>query len=101
VPYATVLTDEEIAAALAELPGWERGEGRLVKMFRRRDFRGSLELLALVADAADEQDHHPDVSISWDRIEFSLRTHAAKGVTRRDVELARAIDIVAGESTPQ
>ena len=101
MPYAPVLTDDEVDAALADLAGWERDEGRLVKTFRRRDFRGCLELLSAVADAADEQDHHPDVCIRWDRIEFTLRTHVAKGITRRDIRLARTIDVVAGESTPQ
>jgi 4a-hydroxytetrahydrobiopterin dehydratase len=92
VPYAPLLPDDEVDRALSELPGWERRDGRLIKTFRRRDFRDSLQLLLAVADAADEQDHHPDVRIRWDRIEFSLRTHVAGGITTRDLRLARTID---------
>ena len=98
MPYAPPLSDDEIDEALAALPGWEQRDGSLVKTFRRRDFRDSISLLLAVADAADQQDHHPDVRIRWDRIEFSLRTHVAHGITARDVRLAGSIDEIASES---
>ena len=93
MPYAEPLTDEEIAAALAAMPEWTRDGGALRRSVRVSGFSAAADLVRAVADAADAADHHPDVHITGYRtVAFELTTHAARAITRRDIELATEID---------
>lgn len=95
MPAAPLLTDQELAAALAELPEWRLVEDRLVRQLVFDDFGAALAFVNELAPVADEQDHHPDVAIHWGDLTLSLWTHVVGGITRRDVRLARAIDRLA------
>jgi 4a-hydroxytetrahydrobiopterin dehydratase len=94
------LSDQEIAAALARLPGWSRVEGRsaIVKKFQFADFNAAFGFMSRVALAAEKQDHHPEWANVWNRVEITLSTHDAGGVSARDVKLAETIDAIAGAS---
>jgi 4a-hydroxytetrahydrobiopterin dehydratase len=92
VPAAPLLSPAQIRAALAELPGWELRDDRLFKAFRCADFKAALEFVQRVAEPAEELNHHPDVYIHWRDVTLSLWTHAAGGITDRDLRLARAIE---------
>ena len=95
MPYATPLTEPEIAAALASLPEWRRDGDWLIRTVVCPTFRASIALVAAVADAAEEADHHPDIEISWRRVTFRLTTKASKGLTAKDVAMAATIDRLA------
>lgn len=88
--------DEAARARLAqELPEWrmaEDGRDAIRRSFRFRDFSEAWGFMARVALLAEKQDHHPDWSNVWNRVEITLTTHDAGGLTARDVRLARAID---------
>ena len=92
------LTDQEIAAVLASLPGWSRAPDRsaIVKEFRFADFNAAWGFMSRVALAAEKQDHHPEWSNVWNRVEITLSTHDAGGLSARDVKLAGAIEKIAG-----
>jgi 4a-hydroxytetrahydrobiopterin dehydratase len=93
VPYADPLTDEELATALAALDGWAREGGVIRRTVTCADFMGAVGLVNEVAAAAEAADHHPDIAITGYRhVRFSLSTHAANAITRRDTELAAEID---------
>ena len=93
MPYAEPLTDAEIAAALASLSEWTRDGDLIRRTVELRDFRAAIALVNAVADAAEAANHHPDIAITrYKRVTFELSTHAAKALTRRDVELATEID---------
>jgi len=92
MPAAPLLSDAEIASRLAALPDWRLTDGRLTRTVRARDFRSALELVARIADPADEQNHHPDVAIHWKAVTLTLWTHASGGITERDFRLADAIE---------
>jgi 4a-hydroxytetrahydrobiopterin dehydratase len=92
VPYATLLTDQEIAVALAELPTWRREGDTIVRELRFPTFRDAIAFVDRVADLAEAADHHPDIDIRWRRIVLSLTTKASHGLTARDVGLATQID---------
>jgi len=96
----TRLTDTERAAALAELAtsGWTPTAGReaLSKTFRFADFSQAWGWMAQVALAAERLDHHPEWLNVWNRVEVTLTTHDAGGLTALDLELARAMDRMAG-----
>lgn len=92
MPRAPLLNDEQVAALLAELRGWRRRDQAIEKTFRFADFREALAFVNRIAEPAEQQDHHPDVTIHWNEVVLSLWTHASGGLTERDSRLARTID---------
>ena len=92
------LTDAQRAALPADLPLWRMAEGRdaIVRDFRFRDFAGAWAFMSRVALLAEKHDHHPEWSNVWNRVEITLSTHDAGGLSARDVALAKAIDALLG-----
>jgi 4a-hydroxytetrahydrobiopterin dehydratase len=86
-----LLSDSEIEAGLAALPGWERRGDAIVMTAVRDDFRAAMAFVTAVADLAEAAGHHPDIAISWNRVTLTLSTHSAGGLTRRDFTLAGQI----------
>ena len=86
------------AQALAELAGWREVAGRdaIQKSFKFADFNAAFGFMSRVALAAEKLDHHPEWFNVYNRVEVTLATHDADGVTARDVELARFMDDAAG-----
>lgn len=86
------LTDEQIDAALTDLPGWTRvGEG-LDRTYRFADFVAAFAWMTRVALLAEKADHHPEWSNVYNSVEVRLTTHDAGGITVKDIALAKAID---------
>lgn len=86
-------------AALAQLPGWTAGPGEretLVKTYRFEDFSAAFGFMARVALMAEKLDHHPEWFNVYNRVDVTLTTHDAGGVTELDLKLAQFMDQVAG-----
>ena len=99
MPYADPLTDAEIAEGLARLDGWERDGDAIRRTVEVANFRAAIALVNAAADAAEAADHHPDIEVRrYRRVTFTLTTHAAKAITRRDMELAAEIDRLARDA---
>ena len=92
MPYAPLLSEPEIAAALGSVPSWRREGETLRRTIRCDTFRAAIALVGRVADAAEAADHHPDIEINWRRVSFSLTTKASHGLTARDIAMAATID---------
>ena len=90
-----VLSDDEIQRRLAGLPGWERDGDALRRTFKFDDFQGSVDFVNRITPAAEDMNHHPDLSISWNTVETRLSTHSQGGITENDFELARQISDMA------
>lgn len=87
--------DDAARARLGEtLPHWRLAEGRdaLHRAFRFRDFSEAWGFMSRVALLAEAQDHHPEWSNVYGRVEITLTTHDAGGLSQRDMKLAQAID---------
>jgi 4a-hydroxytetrahydrobiopterin dehydratase len=96
MPYADPLTDSEVSSALERLDGWSPEADTIHRTVVCADFRAAVALIDAVADAAEAADHHPDIELRrYKRVTFTLTTHAAKAITRRDIELAAEIDRLA------
>ena len=93
---AEKLSAAECKAALAGLDGWSYDEaaGALGRDFRFKDFSAAFAFMTRVALLAERAGHHPDWSNSYNKVSISLSTHSAGGVTRKDIELAAAIDVL-------
>ena len=88
------LTQEQRAAALAELPEWTgvaEPDG-ISRRFVFRDFVAAFGFMTRVAILAEKADHHPEWSNVYNRVDIVLTTHDAGGLSQRDIDLARAID---------
>jgi 4a-hydroxytetrahydrobiopterin dehydratase len=91
------LDEAAIEEGLRALDGWARDGDAIVRTIKRRDWNDAIALLNAVASEAEARNHHPDVSItSYRLVTFRLTTHSADGITRRDLDLARRIDKLAG-----
>jgi 4a-hydroxytetrahydrobiopterin dehydratase len=97
MPAAPLLSDEEIAERLKGHPAWERHGDTIVRLFTLKDFRDALSFVNEVADVADAQDHHPDIEISWNKLQLKVWTHVSGGITERDFRLASAVDEIAAK----
>lgn len=88
------LTPEERTAALDALADWDYDETRdgIVRQFLFGDFSEAFAFMTRVALLAEVQDHHPEWSNVWNRVDIVLTTHDAGGLSARDVKMAKAID---------
>ncbi len=87
-----LLDDDEITAALGDLPGWEREDDELVRTADLPSFPAAIAVVDRVAAIAEERDHHPDIDIRWRTLTFRCGTHSSGGITALDVSLAEEID---------
>lgn len=92
MPYALLLSETEIAAALAGLPEWRREGDSIVRDLRFPTFRAAISFVDRVADMAESADHHPDIDVRWRRVRLILTTKASHGLTIRDMGLATQIE---------
>lgn len=86
------MTEQEIAAALAALPGWSLEGSKLHREYRFADFIHAFGIMATSAIAIEKMNHHPEWANVWNRVTVDLTTHDAGGVTARDFELARLLE---------
>lgn len=93
------LSDAEIKEALAELEGWSLVEGRaaITKKLKFKDFVATWNFMDDVAGYAEEISHHPEWTNIYNRVEITLTTHDAGGVTDLDLDMAAFIDTAAAE----
>ena len=82
----------------ARLPGWLPAEGRdaIHKTFKFEDFSEAFGFMTRAALVAEKMDHHPEWTNVWNRVDVTLATHSAGGLTELDVKLAEAMDRIAG-----
>ena len=92
------LTDAERAAALGGLSGWGLVNGRdaISKSFKFADFSEAFGFMTRAALVAERMNHHPEWFNVWSRVDVTLSTHDAGGLTALDIDLARAMDAIAG-----
>ncbi len=88
------LSQADLDALLAELPEWTlRADGKAItRTFKFADFNAAFGFMTRVALHADKADHHPEWFNVYNRVEMTLTTHDADGLSQRDAGMARAIE---------
>ena len=88
------LTDAERRQALAGLSEWEMVSGRdaICRSYRFPDFKAAFAFMTVVAEIAEEMNHHPEWFNVYNRVEVTLSTHDAGGLTHLDIDLAASMD---------
>ena len=92
------LAGEARKAALAKLPGWTEVKDRdaITRTFEFKDFNAAFGFMTRAALVAEKLDHHPEWFNVYRKVEVTLSTHDAGGLTERDVALAEAMNRIAG-----
>ena len=90
------LADTRIKEMITAVPGWTRindgGIDKIQKEFKFKDFKAAMSFVNKVAEIAEEQWHHPNIMIDWNKVTLTLWTHAIKGLFDNDFILAAKID---------
>ena len=89
-----LLTGEERQAALASIPEWQETEGRdaIFRSLKFTNFAAAFGFMAEIALVAEKMDHHPEWFNVYNRVDITLSTHDAGGLTGLDIKLAQTID---------
>ena len=90
-----LLTEEEIATALATLEGWCVEGHELVKTFRFPSYLAGIDFVSRLGQAAEAMNHHPDLLVGWRRVTMRVTTHSTGGLTELDLALAREAERLA------
>lgn len=87
---ASKLSAEQRTQALRDLDGWNEVQDRdaIARTFRFADFNEAFGFMTRIALKAEQMNHHPEWFNVWNRVDVTLTTHDAGGVTQLDVELA-------------
>lgn len=92
------LTAKEIKETLPKLKGWQKTRGRnaIAKSFKFSDFNSAFSWMTRVGLKAEKIDHHPEWFNVYNRVDVTLTTHDANGLSALDVEMAKFMDKTAG-----
>lgn len=94
-PREKPMTDAEVKDWLAKnLPEWKLEEGWIRRTYKTSSWKGTLMVINTVGHLAEAAWHHPDLTASYAWVEVRLMTHSAKGITDKDLSLARKIEDV-------
>lgn len=95
IPAGTLpLLPKEAEALQLMTPLWALGEKELVQVFRFKDFRLAMDFVNKAAALANEQDHHPDIFISYNKVKLTFSTHKIGGLSMNDFIMAAKIDLM-------
>lgn len=86
------LDSEQIEENLKLVIGWEIKDGKLSKTYEFPAYASGVLFAAAVAQKADGMDHHPDITIGYQKVTVAVSTHDVGGISQLDFELARVVD---------
>ena len=89
------LTDAQISAGLAQLPGWKLQDGKLHREYKFADFPHAVGFMAIAAPSIEKKNHHPEWANVYNRVTVDLTTHDAGGITQKDLDLAALLEGIA------
>lgn len=87
-----VLTEIEINERLLDLDGWSLDQDAIKREWIFKDYSEAMDFINMVAVIAENQNHHPQLFNVYNRVSLRFNTHDAKGITEKDIDIARAID---------
>ena len=89
------LTETEISAGLASLPGWSIEHDKLHRAYKFPDFAHAMGFMATATPLIERMNHHPEWANVYNRVTIHLTTHDSGGVTKKDFELAGILEGIA------
>jgi len=92
---ATLVSKSDISTMMKRIPEWDTDQKSIDRTFEFDDFAQAVDFVNAVAEIAEEEEHHPDIDIRWNKVKLMLSTHSEGGLTDLDFLLARKIDNLA------
>ena len=92
---ADLLDSSEINTHLKKVPEWEHDKKKIERVFEFDDFTEAIDFVNAVAEIAEEQEHHPDIDVRYNKVKLMISTHNKGGLTELDFQLAERIDTLA------
>lgn len=88
----TTLAPAEVRTALEAVKDWKYKASEISKSYKFSTFKKSIEFVTRIAEHSEEVDHHPDITIHYTTVVASITTHSESGVTKKDLDWARAAE---------
>jgi 4a-hydroxytetrahydrobiopterin dehydratase len=88
------LTLQEVEDLMSLLPNWSLKEKTISRELRFKDFRQAMDFVNKAAEVANDQDHHPDILVSYNTVLLTFTTHKIKGLSMNDFIAAAKIDLL-------
>jgi 4a-hydroxytetrahydrobiopterin dehydratase len=92
---STVLSQQEVQLALQKLPGWNKKGDAIERTFSFANFVDAMKFVNQIAEAAEAVNHHPAITINYNKVTMALVSHDSGGITSRDVRMAGKINEIA------
>lgn len=89
---AELIKAEELKTRLKKIPEWELEKKHIERTFEFDDFSEAIDFITGVAEVAEDEEHHPDIDIRYNKVRLILSTHSKGGLTDLDFTLAERID---------
>ncbi len=86
------LLENEIKCLLKQVPDWNIIDKKIEKIFKFKNFIESIEFTKKVANIAENEGHHPDIHIHWNKVKIELWTHSINGLSKNDFIVAAKIN---------
>jgi len=90
-----LIAKTDINTMMKRIPEWETDKQSIERTFEFDDFNQAIDFVNAVAEISDEEDHHPDIDVRWNRVRLVLSTHSEGGLTDLDFRLAEKLDTLA------
>jgi 4a-hydroxytetrahydrobiopterin dehydratase len=87
-----ILSSNDIKQELKRVPEWDHEKKHIERTFEFDDFTQAIDFVNAVAEIAEEEEHHPDIDVRYNKVRLELSTHSKGGLTGRDFDLAERID---------
>jgi len=88
----SAMSKEEIRKTLKTMPEWSLAGNAIHRKFSFKAFMPAIAFVNKIAAAAEQTNHHPDITINYSQVGISLSTHSESGITQKDFQLAEAIN---------
>jgi len=89
---AELIKADQLKIRLKKIPEWELEKKHIERSFEFDDFTESIDFVNAVAEVAEDEEHHPDIDIRYNKVRLILSTHSKGGLTDLDFSLAERID---------
>ncbi|KAG2473352.1 MAG: putative pterin-4-alpha-carbinolamine dehydratase [Nitrosopumilales archaeon] len=88
----TTLSEDEAKRNLEQIPNWKLYGKKIEREFVFKDFKGAMKFVNNVANLAEDEGHHPDIHIHWNKVMLELWTHSMNGLSENDFIVAAKIN---------
>ncbi|HSH38135.1 MAG TPA: 4a-hydroxytetrahydrobiopterin dehydratase [Chthoniobacterales bacterium] len=92
---AELIKSDDLKNRLKKVPEWELEKKHIERTFEFDDFTEAVDFVTAVAEVAEDEEHHPDIDIRYNKVRLILSTHSKGGLTDLDFSLAERIDTLA------